>query len=96
MRQLYADMYRSTSTLVECTTLYLIPLYLNIFFEFHLSECQIDLQRVSVFFKGHSTAAAVIQIISLGWGDVRFPGFPIFRLFKTKMIAISYGKFREK
>ena len=78
MRQLYADMYRSTSTLVECTTLYLIPLDLNLFFEFHLSECQIDLQRVSVFFKGHSTAAAVIQIISLGWGDVFFSRFSYF------------------
>ena len=49
MRQLYADMYRSTSTIVEYTTLYLMPLDLNLFLEFHRSECQLDLQRVYVF-----------------------------------------------
>ena len=46
MRQLYADMYRSkfTSTIVECTTFYLMPLDLNLLFlEFHRSECQLDL-----------------------------------------------------
>ena len=57
MRQLYADMYRSTSTIVECTTLYLMPQDLNLFLEFHRSECQINIQRVSVS-QGHSTAAA--------------------------------------
>jgi hypothetical protein len=55
MRQLYADMYRSTSssTIVACTTLYMMPLDLNRFLEFHRSECQLDLlvQRVS-FFQG--------------------------------------------
>ena len=46
MRQLYADMYRSTSTIVECTTFYLMPLDLNLLFlEFHRSECQLDLLR---------------------------------------------------
>lgn len=57
MRQLYADMYRSTSTIVECTTFYLMPLDVNLFLEFHRSECQLDLQRVYIF-QGHSTAAA--------------------------------------
>ena len=57
MRQLYADMYRSTSTIVECTTFYLMPRDLHLFLEFHRSECQLDLQRVYIF-QGHSTAAA--------------------------------------
>ena len=57
MRQLYADMYKSTSTIVECITLYLMPLDLNLFLEFHRSECQLDLQRVYIF-QGHKTAAA--------------------------------------
>ena len=60
MRQLYADMYRSTSTIVECTTFYLMPLDVNLFLEFHRSECQLDLQRVYIF-QGHSTAAAVFS-----------------------------------
>jgi hypothetical protein len=46
MRHLYADMYRSTSTIVECTTLSLMPLDLNLLLEFHRSECQLDLRRV--------------------------------------------------
>ena len=49
MRQLYADMYRSTSTIVECTTFYLMPLDLHLFLEFHRSECQLDLLRVYFF-----------------------------------------------
>jgi hypothetical protein len=49
MRQLYADMYRSTSTIVNCTTLYLMPLHLNLFLEFHRSECQLDLDLQRVF-----------------------------------------------
>jgi hypothetical protein len=45
----------------------------------------------------HQNAIAVFWYASrVRLGDVRFPGFPIFRLFKTKQIAISYGKFREK
>ena len=46
MRQLYADKYRSTSTIVECTTFYLMPLDVNLFLEFHRSECELDLRRV--------------------------------------------------
>ena len=61
MRQLYADMYRSTSTIVECTTLYMMSLDLNLFLEFHRSECQLDLQRIYIF-QGHSTAAAGFSI----------------------------------
>jgi hypothetical protein len=47
---------------VECKTLYLMPLDLNLFLEFHRSECQLylHLQRVSVF-QGHSMAAAGFQ-----------------------------------
>ena len=60
MRHLYADMYRSTSTIVECTTLSLMPLDLNLFHGFYRSECQLDLQRVYLF-QGHSTAATDFQ-----------------------------------
>jgi hypothetical protein len=55
--RLYADMYRSTSTIVECTTLYLMSLDLNLFLEFHRLEYKLDLQCVYIF-QGHSTAAA--------------------------------------
>ena len=63
MRQLYADMYRSkfTSTIVECTTFYLMPLDLNLLFlEFHRSECQLDLLRV-YFFKATVRRPRVFQ-----------------------------------
>jgi hypothetical protein len=51
MRQLHADMYRSTSTIVECTNfyMYLMPLDLKVFvfLKFHRSEChsELDLAR---------------------------------------------------
>ena len=65
MRRLYPDMRICIDLplpylVVECTTLYLMPLDLNLFLEFHRSECQLDLQRVYVF-QGHSTAAADFQ-----------------------------------
>jgi hypothetical protein len=56
MRQLYADMYRSTEYLYHSRVhnlvqlyMYLMPLDINLFLEFHRSECQLDLQRAYVF-----------------------------------------------
>ena len=37
-----------------------MPLDLNLFLEFHRSECQLDIQRVYVF-QGHSTTAPVTK-----------------------------------